>query len=87
MKRKTSTVQATIQYREITLKSIREAYEKMTSFKQKRIWVSKKHAKQLMNLVGTPEDFRPNLLGNIGQLYGMPVYIKKYLKKLRIEEV
>jgi hypothetical protein len=65
---------------DLTLESIREAVEKLKPFRKQWIEVSKKHYKQLAKMAGTPE----NQVTIGGSLYGIPVHIRPYLKKVRL---
>lgn len=83
-----------VKLEDITLESILDATMKLTPIKKMRIEVSKKHAKLLLKefadtlpdrkLLDVNEKHSSLYNGQIGSLYGVPVRIRKYLKKLRI---
>lgn len=84
----TTTCNNPVKLNEITMESIKEASELLHPIKEQRIEVSKKHYKQLRkNFI--KEDKSSGLRdsmnsGFIGELFGIPIFIRPYLKKLRL---
>jgi len=69
--------------KEITLESIREGVEDIEPMPAQKIEVSKKHYKLLAKVFGVSKN-DDILTSGMAQLYGIPVYIRPYLKKLRL---
>ena len=60
----------------------KEAEEALTDHPKRKLEVCKKHYKLLLKLCPTD---KPHIArGIVGQLYGIPVRVRPYLKKLRI---
>lgn len=73
----------------LTLGDIEKAVKKMKPLPRMRMEVCKKHSKLLKKLLQddtkkTGLDGLTTVAGHMGHLYGIPVYIRPYLKKIRI---
>ena len=73
----------------LTFKALKKAIKKIKPLPKMKIEVCKKHYK-LLNKIIKEDKPKGNMegiyavSGNLGRLYGIPVYIRPYLKKVRI---
>jgi GMP synthase PP-ATPase subunit len=82
-----TTYSNTTKVSEITIESMREAIEKLENvdpIREKRYEMCKKHAKLLVKQCGTTAKKDFLMGGTIGELYGVPIKIRPYLKKIRV---